>query len=117
MFTRTLQQRFSRQDAKTAKKTFLILLLGALCAFARVILYPILPLFSELGVLCEMPSLSDSLNPNSTENFKYLWIVFVCHEAHEDHEEFTIKLYRPLRFKPRGRYNLIDYRLMTPIRN
>jgi hypothetical protein len=33
--------------------------------------------------------------------------VFVYHEAHEDHEEFTIKLYRPLRFKPRGRYNLI----------
>ncbi len=34
-------------------------------------------------------------------------IVFVYHEAHEDHEEFTIKLYRPPRFKPRGRYNLI----------
>ena len=33
--------------------------------------------------------------------------VFVYHEAHEDHEEYTIKLYRPLRFKPRGRYNLI----------
>ncbi len=33
--------------------------------------------------------------------------VFVYHEAHEDHEEFTGKLYRLLRFKPRGRYNLI----------
>ena len=76
--------------------------LGVLCAFARIILYPILPLFSELGVLCEMPSLSDSLNPNSTENFKYLWTVFVNYEAHEDHEEFTIKLYRPLGVKPRG---------------
>ena len=32
----------------------------------------------------------------------YLWIVFVYHEVHEDHEEFIIKLYRPLRFKPRG---------------
>jgi hypothetical protein len=40
--------------------------------------------------------------------FLYLWIVFVYHEAHEDHEEFTIKLYRSLRFKARGRYNLID---------
>ena len=34
-------------------------------------------------------------------------IVFVYHEAHEDHEEFTIKLYRSLRFKARGRYKLI----------
>ena len=40
--------------------------------------------------------------------FLYLWVVFVYHEAHEDHEEFTIKLYRPLRFKPRARYNLIQ---------
>ncbi len=32
----------------------------------------------------------------------YLWLVFVYHEVHEDHEEFIIKLYRPLRFKPRG---------------
>jgi hypothetical protein len=31
----------SRQDAKTAKKTVLILLLGVLCAFARVIFFPI----------------------------------------------------------------------------
>ena len=61
--------------------------------------------------LCASYLFSDSLNPNSTENFKYLWIVFVCHEAHEDHEEFTIKLYRPLRFKPRGRYNLISHEL------
>ncbi len=58
--------------------------------------------------LCENHRLSDSLNPNSTENFKYLWIVFVYHEAHEDHEEFTIRLYPPLRFKLRGRYNLIQ---------
>ncbi len=39
-----------------------------------------------------------------------LWIVFVYHEAHDDYEEFTIKLHRPLRFKPRGRYNLILYK-------
>ncbi len=39
--------------------------------------------------------------------FLYLWIVFVYHEAPEVHEEFTIKLYQPLRFKPRGRYCLI----------
>ena len=32
---------------------FLILfVLGVLCVFARVILYPILPLFSELSVHC-----------------------------------------------------------------
>ena len=35
-------------------------------------------------------------------------IVFVYHEAHEDHEEFTIELHQPLRFKARGRYNLIN---------
>jgi len=57
--------------------------------------------------LCESNRLSDSLNPNSAENFKYLWTVFVYPVPHEDHEEFTIKLYPPLRFKPRGRYNLI----------
>ncbi len=57
----------------------------------------------------ESHRLSDSPNPNLTENFKYLWTVFVYHEAHEDHEEFTIKLYRPLRFKPRGRNNLISF--------
>jgi hypothetical protein len=38
--------------------------------------------------VCERPSLSDSLNPNSTENFKYVWLGFVYHEVHEDHEEF-----------------------------
>jgi len=26
--------------------------------------------------LCERSSLSDTLNPNSTENFKYVWLVF-----------------------------------------
>ncbi len=40
----------------------------------------------------------------------HLWTVFVYHEAHEDHEESTIKLYRPLRFKLCGRYNLITHR-------
>ena len=39
----------------------------------------------------------------------YFWTVFVYHEAHEDHEELTIKLYRPLRFKFRVRYNLIIF--------
>ncbi|MCZ6547885.1 MAG: hypothetical protein O6837_07190, partial [Deltaproteobacteria bacterium] len=34
------QDKLRRRDTKTAKKTFLILLLGALCAFARVIVYP-----------------------------------------------------------------------------
>ena len=56
--------------------------------------------------LCESHRLSESLNPNSAENFKYLWTVFIYHEAHE---EFTIKLYRPLLFKPRVRYNLISH--------
>ncbi len=115
MFNRTLQQRFSRQacpepflcqdklrrrDAKpalskaeeTAKKNNFLFLLT----------------WRPLR-LCASHRSSDSLNPNLTENFKYLWIVFVYHEAHEDHEEFTIKLYRPLRFKPRGRYNLITW--------
>ncbi len=57
--------------------------------------------------LCASHRLSDFLIPNLTENFKYLWIGFVYHETHEAHEEFTIKLYRPLRFKARGRYSLI----------
>ena len=35
------------------------------------------------------------------------WYSIAYHEVHEDHEEFTIKLYRLLRFKARGRYNLI----------
>ncbi len=96
----------SRQDAKTAKKTFLILLLGVLCPVEyrldqdRVVL----PKRYSTG---ESYLFSDSLNPNSTENFKFLWIVIVYHEAHEDHEEFTIKLFRPLCFKARGRYNLM----------
>jgi len=85
MFNRTLQQRFSRQDAKTAKK-----------AMKRNFLF--LRTWRPLR-LCESHPLSDL--------FLYLWIVCVNHEAHEDHEEFTIKLYRPLEFKPRGRYNLI----------
>ncbi len=96
-------------------------MLGALCAFARVIISPILLLISELGVLCpveyshsrgvsvalvtvfhgESYLSSDSLNPNSTENFKYLWIVVVYHEVHEDHEEFhnliTLCVLRALR--------------------
>ncbi len=42
-----------------------------------------------------------------SDPFLYLWIVFVHHEALEDHEEFTINLSRPTGFKPRGRYNLI----------
>ncbi len=51
--------------------------------------------------LCESYLLSDLL--------LYLWTVFIYHEAHEDHEDFTIKLYRPLRFKPRVRYSLISH--------
>ncbi len=47
--------------------------------------------------------------------FLYLWTVFVYHEAHEDHEEFTSKLYRLLRFKPRGRYNLIRRHLSSTL--
>ncbi len=74
--------------------------------------------FSELGVLCPVEYRLDQdrvVHPKRyatgeshplSDLFLYLWIVFVYHEAHEDHEEFTIKLYRPLEFKPRGRYNL-----------
>ena len=51
------QDKLRRREAKTAKKTILILFLGVLC------------------VLCESHRLSDSLNPNSTENFKYVWLV------------------------------------------
>ena len=111
----------SRQDAKTAKmatkSVFLFLQTWRplrLCGSSRGI--PTRPRSScspEALFHRESHRLSDSLNPNSTENFKYLWIVFIYHEAHEDHEEFTIKLYPPQKFKPRGRYNLIDYRLMT----
>ncbi len=77
-----LQQRFSRQDAKTAK-------------MAKKSIFLFLRTWRPLR-LCESHPLSDL--------FLYLLIVFVYHE---DHEEFTIKLYRPLRFKPPGRYNLI----------
>jgi hypothetical protein len=37
-------------------------------------LFSDLLLFSELDVLCENHRLSGSLYPNSTENFKYVWL-------------------------------------------
>ncbi len=55
-----LQQSFSRQDAKAAKKNIFL--------FLRT--------WRPLR-LCERPSLSDPLNPNSTENFKYVWLALV----------------------------------------
>jgi hypothetical protein len=43
MFIEPLQEIFSRQDAKGAKKKyFLVSELGVLCVFARVISFPIL---------------------------------------------------------------------------
>ncbi len=65
---------FSRQDAKPAKKTLLILLLGVLCPVEyrldqdRVVL----PKRYSTG---ESHRLSDSLNQNSTENSKYVCLI------------------------------------------
>ena len=77
---------FRAKTAKIAKNFFLSLRTWRPCsARGRISL--------RLS-LCESHPFSDLL--------LYLWILFVYHEVHEDHEEFIIKLYRPLCFKPRG---------------
>jgi hypothetical protein len=56
--TEPLQEIFSRQDAKSAKKKYFpVSELGDLCAFAGVIGF--------------------SVSQYSTENVKYVWLVFV----------------------------------------